>query len=496
MSGDPRGLQNRRDRALGQAGSIPVRLRQASPRLRCVAMSVDPRRLVPRTDAVLADPRLAGAGGRLGRALVKGAVAARSSGSGTASSPRPTRSHAVLAALPPRPAACGRCSTPPASSCTPTSAGRRCPAAAVEALVAAAGTTDVEFDLGTGRRGPARRGARSPRWPPRCRPPRPCTWSTTAPPRWCWPRPRWPPAGRSSSARGELVEIGDGFRMPDLLVEHRRPAARGGHDQPHHAGRLRAPRSGPQTGFVLKVHPSNFVVTRLHPRASPSRELAAASDAPGGRRHRLRAARAATRCCRTSRTPHRTLRGRRRPGDRQRRQAARRPAGRAAARPRRPGRAAAPAPAGPGAAGRQAHPGRAGGDAARAGAAGPGCWRPTPAPCASGPSGWPTGCATAGVDAPCVDAGARSAAAARPGRTLPSAAVACPRRTPGRCGRATPRSSAGSRAAAACSTCAACRRADDGRCRARSWGSRPDRHVTSSRPPGTSTTASRRWCGR
>src|SRR5919107_2749396 len=36
----------------------------------------DPRRLVPRTDAVLADPRLDGAVGRLGRALVKEAVAA------------------------------------------------------------------------------------------------------------------------------------------------------------------------------------------------------------------------------------------------------------------------------------------------------------------------------------------------------------------------------------------------------------------------------------
>ena len=36
----------------------------------------DPRRLVPRTDAVLADPRLDGALGRLGRALVKEAVIA------------------------------------------------------------------------------------------------------------------------------------------------------------------------------------------------------------------------------------------------------------------------------------------------------------------------------------------------------------------------------------------------------------------------------------
>ncbi|MER7354071.1 L-seryl-tRNA(Sec) selenium transferase, partial [Nonomuraea dietziae] len=36
---------------------------------------MDPRRHVPRTDAVLADPRLVAAGGRLGRSVVKDAVA-------------------------------------------------------------------------------------------------------------------------------------------------------------------------------------------------------------------------------------------------------------------------------------------------------------------------------------------------------------------------------------------------------------------------------------
>ena len=37
---------------------------------------MDPRRLVPRTDAVLADPRLAEAARRLGRARVKAAALA------------------------------------------------------------------------------------------------------------------------------------------------------------------------------------------------------------------------------------------------------------------------------------------------------------------------------------------------------------------------------------------------------------------------------------
>src|SRR5256885_1742071 len=60
-------------------------------------------------------------------------------------------------------------------------------------------------------------------------------------------------------SRGELVEIGDGFRLPDLLVST--------------GARLREVGTtnrtalvdytaavGPDTGFVLKVHPSNFVV--------------------------------------------------------------------------------------------------------------------------------------------------------------------------------------------------------------------------------------------
>jgi L-seryl-tRNA(Ser) seleniumtransferase len=74
-------------------------------------------------------------------------------------------------------------------------------------------------------------------------------------------------------SRGELVEIGDGFRIPELL------AATG--------ARLRevgttnrtsvadyAAAIGPDTGFVLKVHPSNFLVTGFTAEAGVS-ELAA-----------------------------------------------------------------------------------------------------------------------------------------------------------------------------------------------------------------------------
>jgi L-seryl-tRNA(Ser) seleniumtransferase len=80
-------------------------------------------------------------------------------------------------------------------------------------------------------------------------------------------------------ARGELVEIGDGFRIPDLLVST--------------GARLREVGTtnrvtptdytdvlGPDTTAVLKVHPSNFVV-RGFSRAVEVAELAAALAGTG-----------------------------------------------------------------------------------------------------------------------------------------------------------------------------------------------------------------------
>ena len=61
-------------------------------------------------------------------------------------------------------------------------------------------------------------------------------------------------------ARGELVEIGDGFRIPDAAGGDRRPAARGRHHQPGHPRPTTPTAIGQDTAFVLKVHPSNFVV--------------------------------------------------------------------------------------------------------------------------------------------------------------------------------------------------------------------------------------------
>jgi L-seryl-tRNA(Ser) seleniumtransferase len=126
-------------------------------------------------------------------------------------------------------------------------------------VVAAAGATDVEFDLATGHR--ARRGRGALAALARAVPTAGgvhvvnnnaaallLTALTLA-------------AGKEIVlSRGELVEIGDGFRIPELLAS---TGARLREVGTTNRTGLRdyAEAIGPETGFVLKVHPSNFHVT-------------------------------------------------------------------------------------------------------------------------------------------------------------------------------------------------------------------------------------------
>jgi L-seryl-tRNA(Ser) seleniumtransferase len=236
-------------------------------------MSADPRRQVPRTDTLLADPRLAAAGERLGRALVKGAVQGVQQRIRNGEVEPTAAVGAVLAALP---MTAG--SLQPVLNATGvlvhTNLGRSpLSSAAVEAVVAASGTTDVELDLGTGRRGPRGEGAIAALLEAvpaaeaaivvnNCAAALALVATALA-------------AGRELVlARGELVEIGDGFRIPDLLVSTgarlREVGTTNRTTLADYRGAL-----GPDTGAVLKVHPSNFVV-RGFTRSVGVRELAAA----------------------------------------------------------------------------------------------------------------------------------------------------------------------------------------------------------------------------
>ncbi|WP_219635578.1 L-seryl-tRNA(Sec) selenium transferase [Nocardioides ungokensis] len=136
-------------------------------------------------------------------------------------------------------------------------------AAAIEALRTAAGPTDVELDLATGRRGP--RGAAALAALAAAVPDAAgvhvvnngaaalalvaCALASSAD----------GPGREIVVARGELVEIGDGFRIPDLLES---VGARLREVGTTNRVRLSdyAAAVGERTAFVLKVHPSNFRV--------------------------------------------------------------------------------------------------------------------------------------------------------------------------------------------------------------------------------------------
>nr|WP_174864654.1 L-seryl-tRNA(Sec) selenium transferase [Streptomyces spinoverrucosus] len=235
------------------------------------ANGADVRRRIPRTDALLRDVRLAEAAHRLGSGVVKAAVRqAQERARDGAIAPEDVADSAV--ALLPRTIGGLRSVINATGVVLHTNLGRASlSTAARQAVQEAAGPTDVELDLRTGVR--ARRGRTA----------------------LAALRERVPSAAAAHVvnngaaalvlvatalaagkeiviSRGEMVEIGDGFRLPDLLVST--------------GARLRevgttnrttiadyAAAIGPETAFVLKVHPSNFRITGFT-RTADAGELA------------------------------------------------------------------------------------------------------------------------------------------------------------------------------------------------------------------------------
>ncbi|MGD1242001.1 L-seryl-tRNA(Sec) selenium transferase [Mycobacterium seoulense] len=223
----------------------------------------DPRRRVPRTDTLLADPRLAEAQRVLGRALVKSVIAdAQQRARAGEIDPERVAEHAV-AALP------GTASSlRPVINATGvvvhTNLGRApLSRAAVDAVVAAAGTTDVELDLATGRRGRRGRGALAAlaRAVPTAAGVHVVNNNAAALLLTALTLAGGVSGGKEIVlSRGELVEIGDGFRIPELLASTGSRLREVGTTN-RTSLRDYAEAIGPDTGFVLKVHPSNFHVT-------------------------------------------------------------------------------------------------------------------------------------------------------------------------------------------------------------------------------------------
>jgi L-seryl-tRNA(Ser) seleniumtransferase len=213
---------------------------------------------VPRTDDLLADPRLAEAVGRLGRAAVKQAVhAAQDEVRADRLAPDQVVGH-VLSALP-RSATTLRPVLNATGVVLHTNLGRApLSPAAVEAMALASAYVDVEYDVATGSRAARGRGtleallaavpdAGSALVVNNGAAALVLTTTALA-------------AGREVVvSRGELVEIGDGFRLPDLIASTGARLREVGTTN-RTSIRDYADAVGPDTGLILKVHPSNFRV--------------------------------------------------------------------------------------------------------------------------------------------------------------------------------------------------------------------------------------------
>lgn len=229
---------------------------------------VDVRRLTPRTDVLLADPRLAAAQQRLGRTIVLAAVhraqeRVRAGEIGPAAA-----ADAALAGLPAEAA-----SLTPVINATGvllhTNLGRApLSAAARAALLAAAGCTDVEFDLPAGQR--AKRGRGMLTALAAAVPAAEAVHVVNNNAAALVLAATALAAGREIVvSRGELIEIGDGFRLPDLIESTGARIREVGTTNRTTAADYAA-AIGPRTAFVLKVHPSNYRIEGFTASASVS----------------------------------------------------------------------------------------------------------------------------------------------------------------------------------------------------------------------------------
>ena len=221
-------------------------------------MTLDPRRRVPPTNELLADERVRQALGRWARPVVVAAVRAAQQAVRVGDVAPEDSVADVIRRLPER-----ATSMRPVLNATGvvlhTNLGRApLAAAARDAVAVAAGYIDVELDVRTGRRAGRGGGALAAL------------------------RAALPGAGgvlvvnNGAAAlllaltvlaggreviwgRGELVEIGDGFRLPDLAVTTGARRREVGTTNRTTLGDYRA-AIGADTGCILKVHPSNFRV--------------------------------------------------------------------------------------------------------------------------------------------------------------------------------------------------------------------------------------------
>ena len=239
----------------------------------------DPRRRIPRTDRVLADPRVRAAAGGLGDAAVRAAVvSAQDRARGGEIAPEAVVD-TVVASLSAR----GASSLTPVLNATGvvvhTNLGRApLSDAARQALLGAAGYVDVELDLATGQRSARGAGARQALLEA-CPAAEDALVVTNGAAALVLATTALAGAREVVISRGEFVEIGAGFRLSDLMESTGARLREVGTTNRTHLSDYEA-ALGPETGCILKVHPSNFRVDGFT-SSVPLRELRSLADEHG-----------------------------------------------------------------------------------------------------------------------------------------------------------------------------------------------------------------------
>ncbi|OFO97029.1 L-selenocysteinyl-tRNA(Sec) synthase [Corynebacterium sp. HMSC034H07] len=224
-------------------------------------MMTDPRRFIPKMDEILQYPAVQDAHQRLAphsvRAIIDAVLADARSGSLD-----PTRIQEELAD---RLEAGQPYSLRRVINATGviihTNLGRApLPPAAVDALVAAAGYTDVEMDLDSGLRSRDRGRGAVDAVLAACPGAEDALVVNNGASALLLATAALAPGKEVIISRGELIEIGAGFRLPELIESTAtRLREVGATNRTHVADYERA--LGENTGAILKVHPSNFLIS-------------------------------------------------------------------------------------------------------------------------------------------------------------------------------------------------------------------------------------------
>lgn len=152
------------------------------------------------------------------------------------------------------------------------------PPAAVDALVAAAGYTDVEMDLDSGLRSRDRGRAAVDAVLAACPGAEDALIVNNGASALLLATAALAPGKEVIISRGELIEIGAGFRLPELIESTAtRLCEVGATNRTHVADYEQA--LGEDTGAILKVHPSNFLISGFTSSVSVA-ELRALTDLP------------------------------------------------------------------------------------------------------------------------------------------------------------------------------------------------------------------------